>query len=92
MSCRWGKRANKHDSLAIEKKEIIINFKPLNPAEKKHHLAQCIQDSGGQHEGKDKLVPLKQAPLDVGIDLIGEVVDDAGNPFGRDCRLFAAVY
>lgn len=75
-----------HNQGKLRKKDVCCSF-----GRRRADLAQCIQDPGSQHESKDDFVPLKQASLDVGVDLVREMVNDAGNSFGRDCRLLTAI-
>lgn len=52
----------------------------LHPAPTTH------QNLGGQHEGEYELVALKQAALNVEVDLVGHMLDDVVDALGREGR------
>ena len=55
------------------------------------YLATGSQYPHGEHEGEDEFVALEEAPLDVDVDLEGEVVDNGRDSLGWQRGLLAGV-
>ena len=55
------------------------------------HLSLCRQDTQGKHQSKDEFVTLKEASLDVQVNVIGEELNDIYNSFGWYHWLLTAI-